>query len=282
MELTSARKSASLRTGWIRTQPWVFGTGCGGCINQYGSNGVKLSLSTDKVHFQDLLEPMIPVDGDVVDVNSYYEATKYSSLVSDGLQSESNDITGTHAFLAYTIFQASTRATRINTWSCKMSGWKRRHRRTADLMWESRSQTGRWVAMCVQPAAWFPTRTAGRITGSWVRLMTASPSGAPPAQKLEECVSRGNPWDYVVATDGSCCALPDDQVKSCPPRTSLDYRRIRTSGYAYVNPQPGTSPLYRCQLDNSLTHFLTTDPAECVGHGHAPEALLGYLLNTSN
>ncbi|MBM4373783.1 MAG: hypothetical protein FJ095_01770 [Deltaproteobacteria bacterium] len=46
-------------------------------------------------------------------------------------------------------------------------------------------------------------------------------------------------------------------------------------GYAYVNAEPGTVPLYRCRVGAGVDHFISSNPT-C--EGQTVESLLGYVL----
>lgn len=93
-------------------------------------------------------------------------------------------------------------------------------------------------------------------------LMTVADAGAPTVE-LEDCVSQrpGHP-DHLLAEKGFCEAHA--------------YQRLRTAGWVYAAPRPGTLPLYRCYSARDRSHFASNAP-DCEKLG-VMERLLGYAL----
>ena len=93
-------------------------------------------------------------------------------------------------------------------------------------------------------------------------LLTAAPAGTPSLE-LEDCVSGrpGHP-DHLLAEKGFCGAH--------------DYQRLRTAGWIFAEPKPGTISLYRCYNAKEQSHFASNAP-DCERLGDM-QRLLGYAL----
>lgn len=93
-------------------------------------------------------------------------------------------------------------------------------------------------------------------------LMTAADAKRPSVE-LEDCVSQwpGHP-DHILIQKGVC--------------ESHGYQRLRTAGFVFSTPQPGTQPLFRCFSDSEKSHF-ASNSKDC-NHLGRMETLLGYDL----
>jgi len=84
-----------------------------------------------------------------------------------------------------------------------------------------------------------------------------------PSVELEDCVSQwpGHP-DHILIQKGVC--------------GSHGYQRLRTAGWVFSSPQPGTQRLYRCYSEAEKSHFAAN--SESCDHAGKMETLLGYDL----
>jgi hypothetical protein len=270
--------------------------GCEACqsVNATGQGGIQFSVSDDRVHFTTLLEPLVPVDA--VDLTAHpnaapTEATLYSVLLNDGTNGESSNLAGGHGLLAYTyrggaisLDDPSNRHLIFHDFwitenAAPLTGPQMG---LALTNWASQGGYVRSTTGVVLPTAqgFSNARRLGWLLTNSASTTTPSVS-FPATNKLEECVSNGNPLDYILALQGSCQIAVVDPVSGVVHYEgpgSPDYHRVRTAGFTFAAPQSNTLPLYRCKLDETGTHFATTDAAECVFHQHEPEAMLGYLM----
>ena len=85
-----------------------------------------------------------------------------------------------------------------------------------------------------------------------------------PAVELEDCVrEQDQHLNHIL--------MP--KVDACE---SQGYQRLRSAGWVFSTPQPGTQPLYRCYSDAEKSHF-ASNRDDCGQMGRR-EALLGYVL----
>jgi len=83
------------------------------------------------------------------------------------------------------------------------------------------------------------------------------------ASKLKTaCILHGTHPDHFLAQKGVC--------------ESKGYRRFRTAGWVFSDPQPGTQALYQCYSDTAVSHFAALT-SNCDGPGKL-ESTIGYDL----
>jgi hypothetical protein len=232
--------------GWIATvatDPWF--------------NGLRLSLSTDKVAFVDLDEPLMPIDGSDWNRPADTDLIAYLNLLNPEDGSNAID----DSFILSYVYVP------------KGKGFESRY-----LVQHEVSLSVGTEPVAVQAAValtrWLdPERdlyvtSTGPLTGDrlgYTRdavvayLLTRAPDGIESV-KLAECSNGGA--DQLIAEDGTCEAD--------------GYARERTAGWLYVAEQPGSVPVYRCHEDEGQTHFASST-SDCEGLGEA-DALLGYGL----
>jgi hypothetical protein len=233
--------------------------------------GLQISFSGDRIQFQSVEEPLIPLDE--VNWNRLtppFPATElfaYPSILNHQTDSSNLVNIGTPFIVAqmwippgggfghrYLVFHPVT----ISISPTAISG---PHVRLALTRWWSKDLLDRWSTTGPLPE----NSRLYALDASLGYLMTKPP--APPSAKLIECFSNwpGHP-DHLL-TNETTCPSP--------------YTKLRTAGWAYQGPQtdPATVPLYRCYNDTDRTHFTSNDPdCESLGRWNTPNALLGYAL----
>ena len=214
-------------------------------------HGVRLSLSTDKVHFTDLPEPLIPLDATDWERPAPSELVAYIGV----LDPETGANTVGEDFVLATAFLPPGA-----TFADRYLALQRVHMRQGE------PATGPQVGVAL--ARWSLAGGGSRTTTGPVidkdaaidstlgYLMTKAPDGAPSV-KLEECALGHG---YRLEIDGTC-ALEGAT-------------RLRTAGWAYDDRRPDTRPLYRCAGVHG--RFVSNDPA-CEGRGDV-EMRLGFAL----
>ncbi len=229
-------------------------------VNDPWFGGVKLSLAADKVTFETLSEPLIPVDA--ADW-SRPAATDLISYVSMMNPVDLDNIVDNHFLLTHLYVMPN-------------EAFDQRYLVFRDVtLW--RTATPAVVQVGIELARWYDAGNSDRwsttapVPGSGSQyvleathgfLMTA-PHPSEPSVLLEDCVSHwpGHP-DHLLTSDGSC--------------QSGGYTRLRSAGWVYQEPQLDTLPLYRCYNPAGQHHFASND-ANCEGLGDM-EWLLGYVL----
>lgn len=223
--------------------------------------GVGLSFSEDHVNFTALNEPLIPdLKGNWRRPGDPNELLTYWSLLdrNTGLNQLSNQW-----MLSYTDIQPN-------------EGFDKRYQvfRPVDV---SLNRSPQEPAVGIMLAHWYNVAnhvhisTIAAVPDNDNQFKIVEQSGymmtAPDATRktvaLEECISSwpGHP-DYIVIASGVC--------------EKNGYRRLRTAGWVYTQPQVDTVPLYRCYSSADKTHF-TSNQKDCAGLGRS-EQLLGYAL----
>ena len=235
--------------GWVAavaTDPW-FG-------------GVRLSLSTDKVSFLDLKEPLLTIDGSQWDRPAETDLIAYSTLINP--QDGSNTV-DQHFVLSYIYVPPGM-------------GFESRYlvQHEVSLSIEDEPvpvQVGMALTRWADADRKSFVTSTGPLTGDRLAyrrdkvvayMLTRAPEGQASV-KLAECSSaQPGHLDQILAEDGSCAAA--------------GYSRDRTAGWLYTAEQPGSVPIYRCSDETMQSHFAST-AADCEGMGR-PEFLLGYGL----
>lgn len=234
--------------GWIgavSTDPW-FG-------------GVRLALSTDKINFVDLNEPLLTIDDSDWDRPADTDLIAYGTLI-DPLTGSST-VTGMFV-LSYIYVPPG-------------EGFESRYlvHHTVKLTVEPEPvdvQVGmaltRWVS---EDGSNFVTST-GPLTGDRLgfaqdsvvtHMLTRAPEGIASI-KFEECSRHvGGRLEQIVSDEGSC--------------ETLGYQRERTAGWLFASEQDGTNPVYRCTAPSGSS--LLSAAEDCEGFG-TRDFLLGYGL----
>ena len=220
--------------------------------------GIRLSVSTDKVTFTDLREPLLPIDPSSWERPDHTALVAYTTIVDP--DTGSNSVSGPF-LLSYLHVPAG-------------KGFESRylvhHEVTVARTEEPNAiQTGVALSRWVDPERGIHVSSTGPLTGDRqayrhdalvAYMLTRAPDDLPSV-KLAECAST---WpghlDQVLARDGECDG----------------YTWERTAGWLLSEPQPGTVPVYRCTAKAALTH-LVSNRADCEGLGET-EFLLGYGL----
>ena len=239
-----------LEPGWaaaVATDPW-FG-------------GLRLSLSTDKVSFVDLDEPLLTIDGSDWDRPADTDLIAYGTIV--------NPDNGSNAvnpqFLLSYIYVPQGK------------GFESRYLVHHDVSLSVENepvavQVGMALTRWSDPERNIYVTSTGPLTGDRLAyrrdtvvayMLTRAPDGIASV-KFAEC-SRdlsGHP-DQMLAEDGSC--------------EPVGYARERTAGWLYAAEQPGAVPVYRCIDEAAQTHFASSAP-DCEGLG-AMEFLLGWGIS---
>jgi hypothetical protein len=226
-------------------------------VNDPWFGGLRLSLSADKVHFESLKEPLLPVDGAEWNRPAPTDLIAYLSLIdpADGGNAVGSDF----LLAAVTIPPGEDFAHRYLVF-----------RRVHLAMGEAPAAVQAGVALVRWKGAEGGYRiSTGPMTGEEAAfqsdrtlgfLLTRAAEGRASV-KLEECRS-GDGREQLLAFDGSCA------------RNGL--ARLRTAGWAFAGEEKGTMPLYRCREAGTGDAF-ASNRADCEGLG-AMELRLGYVL----
>jgi hypothetical protein len=127
--------------------------------------------------------------------------------------------------------------------------------------WRNAKLNDRWSTTAPAP----PARDSSyQLEATCGYLMTRGDL-ARHTVELEDCVSQwpGHP-DHMLEAKGVC------------EQGWANFKRLRTAGWAYGEPQEHTVPLYRCYNPQEHSHFASND-ADCEKLGQM-EHLLGYVL----
>jgi hypothetical protein len=242
-------------TGYLRQPGWVAAVTTDGWFG-----GVRLSLSTDKVSFVDLDEPLLAIDGAEWDRPADTGLAVYATILNpdDGGNAVDRDFVLSYIYVP------------------PGEGFESRYlvHHGVSLSVEDEPQA---VQAGVALTRWLDAErdiyvaSSGPLTGDRLGyrrdaivayLLTRAPEGIASV-KLEECSSD---WpghlDHVLAEDGTCAAA--------------GYVRERTAGWLYAAEQPGAVPIYRCYEEEAQSHFASGAP-DCEELG-TMEFLLGYGL----
>lgn len=239
----------------------------------YQSSGITLYFSADRLHFVQLIDPLL------INENASWNRTSQSTellvylsaLNYNGGREWSNG----KFLLSYTYLEPG-------------AGFDKRYLvfRDATISIGSVTNKGgeipqvgvelsRWLNPTNSPAPEIWTTTAavpGNYTkfqykGSLGYVMTKplTGTGAQPTVGLEECISywTGNA-DHFITWQGTC--------------VGAGYKRLRAIGWIYQNSQPNTAPLYRCWSPTKYrSHFMSLQ-ADC--EGEKTEFTMGYILKS--
>jgi hypothetical protein len=231
------------KPGWVAavaTDPW-FG-------------GVRLSLSSDKVSFADLDEPLLTIDGSDWNRPADTDLIAYGTILNPDNGSNTVD----QRFVLSYIYVPPGK------------GFESRYLVQHDVSLAVEDgpvavQVGMALTRWSDPARASYVTSSGPLTGDRLAyrrdrivayMLTRAPEGQASV-KLAEC-SRGP--DHILAEEGNCDG----------------YSRERTAGWLYAAQQPDTVPVYRCVNAAAQTHFASS-AADCEGLG-TMDFLLGYGL----
>lgn len=237
--------------GWVATvasDPW-FG-------------GLRLSLSTNKVSFVDLKEPLVTIDGAEWERPADTGLLAYVTMLNP--DNGSNAITQNFV-LSYIYVPPN-------------EGFESRYLVQHEVMLsvEDKPQS---VQAGMALARWFDAEreiyitSTGPMTGDRrafhrdaivAYMMTRAPETFASIKYAECSSDMAGHVDHLLAEDGSCAAN--------------GYARERTAGWLFATEQPGSVPVYRCQNEAAQTHFASSAP-DCEGLGDV-EFLLGYGLTS--
>lgn len=239
--------------GYLKERDWVAAV-----TTDPWFGGVRFSLSSDKVAFADLKDPLLPIDGAEWNRPADTGLVAYGTILNP---EDGSNAVGDRFLLSYIFVPPG-------------QGFESRYlvQHEVSLTVEDEKQAvqaelalTRWR----DPEGRTFVTSSGPLTGDRLGyrpettvtyLMTRAPDGAASV-KLDECASD---WpghlDQVLAEDGTCEAM--------------GYARERTAGWLYADEQPGTVPVYRCAAQGGQAHFASR-MADCEGLG-TMEFRLGY------
>ncbi|WIY54031.1 hypothetical protein O9Z70_05750 [Devosia sp. YIM 151766] len=235
--------------GWVAaltTDPW-FG-------------GLRLSLSTDKVSFLDLEEPLLAIDGSEWDRPANTDLVAYGTILNpdDG----SNAVDG--RFLLSYIYVPPGKGFE--------SRYLVHHEVALSVEDEPMAvQAGIALSRFLEPRQDIYLTSTGPLTGDRrayrhdkiIAYMLTRPPQGIASIKFAECArDRFGHLDQMLADEGSC--------------EPAGYVRERTAGWLYAAEQEESVPVYRCIEQRTGTHFASGAP-DCEGLG-TMEHLLGYGL----
>ena len=227
----------------VATDPWF--------------NGLRLSLSSDKVSFVDLNEPLVPIDGAGWARPAPTDLSAYATLLNpvDG-----GNTVGDTFVLAHVFVPAG-------------QGFESRYlvqREVTITVAETPPpvQVGVALTRWTLPGSAQTTATSAPLIGDYVEddllayLLTRAPDGAASV-KLVECLD-GATRDArnLLAVDGDCA--------------SEGLGLQRSIGWLLVDEYPGTLPVYECVADDGGGQLISTR-ADCEDLGEMRQ-LLGYGL----
>lgn len=224
------------------------------------ADSLRLSLSTDKVRFTPLAEPLILTDGSDWKRPAPTDLYAYPALMTEnGATDISRDALLTYTYIPpgedftqrYLVMHDIRLRARPGPVAPQVG--------VALSRWTSIDDGRRWTT--AGPPIEERSGRRYRFDKTLGYLMTAPP--AAPSVTLQECEGeRGGRPDYRLAEEGGC--------------EPAGYRRRRAAGYAYRDEQRGTVPLYECAAPESGRRF-ASNRADCEGLGRA-ERRLGFLL----
>jgi hypothetical protein len=230
--------------------------------------GIKMSFSSDMVHFTRVDEPLLPLDDFVWSPRpASSELIAYPSAVdnADGddtwstqfmltsMYLEPKDATATDGLFTqrflvfrdvYVTLMGSPQVPQVGV---ALSRWS--------------SSNDRWSTTAPVPGN-FSTYT---YEGDFGYLLT-QPDPNKATTELVECIST-----WPGASD------PDHVLTSNDCDTGSSQIRLRTAGWVYSGAQTGTHAIYRCYSSALKTHFVS-DQSDCEGLG-SMEWRLGYALD---
>jgi len=227
----------------IATDPW-FG-------------GLRLSLSTDKVNFVDLDEPLVPIDASEWNRPAPTDLSVYVSMVNP--ETGGNDL-GNQFVLTYVFVPAG-------------AGFESRYLVQRDVVLSTDAssdlaQVGVALSRWHNPQTDRFISTTGPIVGDGkayelettvAYALTRAPDSVA-SLKLVEC-------------SPTAAMAPGDMLaeeRRCAQYGMMDGR---TAGWLFVSPHAGTVPVHRCLASNGQTFI--SGAADCEGLG-TPDLILGY------
>ena len=224
------------------------------------SSSLGLSLSSDKVHFSPLAEPLIKYDANDWQRPAATDLYAYPNLLGDdGSNKISNQARLTYTYLAPGDDFSQRYLVMHDVWLTMESNPVSPQVGVALTRWIKDADRRRWAT--TGPPIENRSARAYRHEMQLGYVMTAAPP--QPSQKLEECVGGEPGGSHMLAVDGGCAAG--------------GYRHHRTAGFIYRDRQPDTIPLYSCATADSHDHFASSDPA-CENLG-VQERRLGFMLS---
>lgn len=241
-------------TAYMPQRDWVIAT-----TTDRWFEGLRLSLSTDKVSFQDLDEPLMPIDGSDWARPAATALVAYSTMLDP--ETGSTQI-GDEFLLAYIYVPPG-------------EGFESRYLVLQPVSMQVGStplptQAGLALTRWRDPTSGRLLSSAGPMAGPLAAyslvedvqayLLTRAPDGVPSV-KLLECHAGAGAGDIILVS-GSCEG--NGQVLH------------RTAGWVYLDPQPGTLPLYSCLSREDGSPFVSTEEG-CEGLGVLAQRL-GYGL----
>lgn len=235
-------------TAYMPERGWVVAT-----TTDRWFEGLRLSLSSDKVTFWDLDEPLIPIDGSDWARPAATDLIAYSTMLDPATGSPQ---IGDDFLLAYLYVPPGagfeSRYQVLQTVSLRLGD--------APLAVQAGLALTRWR----EPETGQLVTSSGPMTGArqdyvvdsvLAYLLTRAPDDAPSV-KLLECAQAGT--DDIRLVPGHC--------------TGKDQGLHRTAGWLYLEPQPGTLPLYACLHRGDGRQLLSTDE-QCEGLGLVQQRL---------
>ena len=219
------------------------------------ASSLRLSISTDKVHFAGLAEPIILYDDNEWNRPAPTDLYAYPSMIGEhGF----NDIGG-HFFLTYTYIPPGADFTQrylvVHEARIELSTAPR-HPQVRVALSQWKNDEGLTWATTGPPIFAGMSFTYDRPLGY---VMTAPPQ-LVPSVKLDECFSAR--WGGFLTEAGGCAGEGSE--------------RRRIAGYVFRSEQPGTTPIYSC-LSARYVRFTSGRP-DCGGAG-TRDRVLGYALH---
>lgn len=226
-------------------------------VNDLSFAGLRLSVSADKLNFESLAAPLVPIDGEEWRRPAATGLIAYPSIINP--EDGSNDV-GPNFILSYVYVPPGEDFDRrylvFHEVGLSMG--------EGPLDIQTGIGLGRWRDAA---SSAFRTSSGPAIApGSDYRFdrllgyLATSPPDAAASVRLEECAVDGRP-DYFVAVEGECARQ--------------GYRSVRTAGWAFDEARHGTVPLYGC-IGADATRFNAIDPA-CEKMGTV-ETRLGFVF----
>jgi hypothetical protein len=223
--------------------------------------GLGIGFSQDRLHFTNFPQPLLKLDTGRWDRKGPpNELLSYGTLID--AETGLNHL-GDHWLLAYMYLQPN-------------EGFGKRYLVFRPIeVFRSRQPDEPQVGVAL--AHWYNARlhdhwsTVAPVPGNYSDYTLEAQSGylmtaadpKRPSVELEDCVKQqGEHLDHILALKGAC--------------ETEGYQRLRSAGWVFSTPQPGTQPLYSCYSDSEKSHF-AANGEECH-HAGKKEALLGYDL----
>lgn len=222
--------------------------------------GVRFSLSSDKVSFVDLKEPLVAIDGSEWVRPADTALLAYVTLLNpdNGSNTISQDF-----LLSYVYIPPG-------------KGFDSRylvHHEVALAIEDTPQpvQTGMALTRWFDAAQDTYVTSTGPMTGERqdfqldavvAHMLTRAPDGLESIKYVECAQISDGQLDHTLLVDERC--------------RKDGYVREKTAGWLFAKEQPGSVPVYRCARKATQTHFASNTP-DCEGLGDV-ETLLGYGL----